>query len=109
MEKWWEHFAWRQIQTNLREVDMSDIDAKQMVQDLQSFGATVLMLNVGGILASYETRLPFHYQSPFLTGDSLKTIIDACHAVGIQVVARTDFSKIRRPIFEQHPDWAYRT
>lgn len=109
MEKWWEHFAWRQIQTNLREVDMSDIDAKQMVQDLQSFDATVLMLNVGGILASYETRLPFHYQSPFLTGDSLKTIIDACHAVGIQVVARTDFSKIRRPIFEQHPDWAYRT
>ncbi|HML49361.1 MAG TPA: beta-galactosidase trimerization domain-containing protein, partial [Clostridia bacterium] len=35
--------------------------------------------------------------------------IDACHAAGIKVVARTDFSKIRKPIFEQHPDWAYRT
>ena len=35
--------------------------------------------------------------------------MDACHAAGIRVVARTDFSKIRRPIFEVHPEWAYRT
>ena len=106
---WWEDYPWRQVQTNLREIDMLDIDAAQYVRDLQQFNATVVMINVGGILASYETRLPFHFQSPYLKGDSLQTIIAACHAAGIRVVARTDFSKIRRPIYEAHPEWAYRT
>jgi hypothetical protein len=106
---WWVDYPWRQVQTNLRQIDMLDIDAAAYVRELQQFSATVAMINVGGILASYETRLPFHFQSPFLKGDSLRTIIDACHAAGIRVVARTDFSKIRRPVFEAHPEWAYRT
>lgn len=106
---WWEETPWRQVQTNLRQIDMLDIDAAEYVRQLQQFHATVVMINVGGILASYETRLPFHFQSPYLKGDSLVTIIDACHAAGIRVVARTDFSKIRRPIYAAHPEWAYRT
>lgn len=108
-QHWWVNAPWRQVQTNLREIDMLDIDAARVVADLQQFHATVLMINVGGIIASYETRLPFHFQSPYLQGDSLVAIIDACHAAGIRVVARTDFSKIRRPIYEAHPEWAYRT
>ncbi|HXF64235.1 MAG TPA: beta-galactosidase trimerization domain-containing protein [Caldilineaceae bacterium] len=107
MAQWWETFPWRQIQTNLREIDMQDINAAQVVKDLQSFNATVLMINAAGIIASYPTELPFHFQSPYLTGDSLADIIEACHAAGIRVVARTDFSKVRRPIYEQHPEWAY--
>ena len=107
MGKWWENFDWRFIQTNLRELDMKDIDAAQYVADLKSFHATVAMINTSGIIASYPTKLPYHYQSPFLTGDSLKTIIEACHQEGIKVMARTDFSKIRRSVYEAHPDWAY--
>lgn len=106
---WWEDFHWRVIQTNLRQIDMLDMNAEEYVKELQKFNANVTMINVGGILASYETHLPFHFQSPFLKGDSLQTVIDACHAAGIRVVARTDFSKIRRPIYETHPEWAYRT
>jgi hypothetical protein len=106
---WWEDYAWRMIQTNLRQIDMLDMNAQQYVQQLQRFHATVAMINVGGILASYETSLPFHFQSPFLEGDSLGMVIDACHEANIRVIARTDFSKIRRPIYETHPDWAYRT
>ena len=108
MEKWWKDYPWRQVQTNLREIDMLDIDADEYVRQMQAFDATVAMINVGGIIASYPTDLPFHFQSPYLKGDSLKKIIDSLHAAGIKVVARTDFSKIRRPIYEQHPDWAYR-
>ncbi|HML48462.1 MAG TPA: beta-galactosidase trimerization domain-containing protein, partial [Clostridia bacterium] len=100
---------WRMIQTNLREIDMLDIDARAYVRQLQDFEATIAMINVGGIIASYPTDLPFHYQSPYLKGDTLEAIIEACHGAGIRVIARTDFSKVRRPIFEQHPDWAYRT
>lgn len=105
--QWWKNHHWRFIQTNLREIDMQDIDAKQYVQDMLSFEATVAMINTSGIIASYPTKLPYHYQSPYLTGDSLKTIIDECHAHGIRVMARTDFSKVRRVIYEQHPDWAF--
>ncbi len=107
MTEWWSTQPWREIQTNLREIDMRDIRAAQVVADLQAFKATVFMINTAGIIASYPTELPFHFQSPYLTGDSLAQIIDACHAADIRVVARTDFSKVRRPIYEQHPDWAY--
>ena len=109
MSEWWKEIPWRMIQTNLREVDMLDMDADRYVKDLQSFGATVCLLNTAGIIASYETELEYHYQSPYLKGDSLKTVVDKCHAAGIKVIARTDFSKVRREIYEQHPEWAYRT
>src|SRR5688572_28564433 len=104
MNRWWRTFPWREIQTNLREIDMIDIRAEQVVADLQRFKATLLMINTAGIIASYPTDLPFHFQSPYLTGDSLEEIIAACHDAGIRVVARTDFSKVRRPIYEAHPE-----
>lgn len=104
---WWERRPWRLIQTNLREIDMRDIDARGYVQSLRWFRATIAMINTSGIIASYPTKLDFHTQSEFLTGDSLATIIDACHAADIRVVARTDFSKVRRHLYERHPEWAY--
>lgn len=107
MTDWWIGKPWRQIQTNLREIDMLDIDAKQVVADLKAFAANRLMINAAGIIASYPTRLPYHFQSPYLKGSSLKEIIAACHDADIRVIARTDFSKVRRPIYEEHPDWAY--
>jgi hypothetical protein len=109
MSDWWRTYPWREIQTNLREIDMIDIRAEQVVADLQRFKATLLMINTAGIIASYPTELPFHFQSPFLTGDSLEEIISACHAANIRVMARTDFSKVRYLIYEMYPEWAYRT
>lgn len=106
---WWENYPWRMIQTNLREIDMADIDAEQYVQDAKDFGATVVMLNAAGIVASYDTKIPVHSRSEFLRGDSLREIVEECHRAGIRVIARTDFSKIRYPLYEAHPDWAFRT
>lgn len=56
------------IQTNLREVDMEDIDAGQFVHDLKTFNATVVLLNAAGIISSYQTKIPYHYQSLIYTG-----------------------------------------
>lgn len=106
---WWDNYPWRMIQTNLREIDMKDISAEQFVKDLQDFKATVVLLNAAGIIASYKTEIPFHYQSPYLQGDSLEKIVDLCHKHGIKVLARTDFSKVRYSLYEQHPEWAFRT
>lgn len=106
---WWKNYPWRMVQTNLREIDMADIDAKKFASDLADFGATVVTLNAGGILASYESKLPYHTVNNYLTGSSLKEIIDACHTRGIRVIARMDFSKIPYAVYEQHSDWAFRT
>lgn len=97
------------VQTNFREIDMDGIDADRYAQSLADLGATVVTLNAGGILASYDSKLPYHTVSPYLTGSSLKDILDACHARGIRVIARMDFSKIPNAVYEQHPDWAFRT
>lgn len=105
---WWEDRPWRLIQTNLREHDMEDIDAEGYVESLRELRATVAMINTSGIVASYPTSLPFHTRSAFLHGDSLATIIEACHDAGIRVIARTDFSKVRLALHELHPEWAYR-
>lgn len=109
MTDWWIGKPWRMIQTNLREIDMLDINAERYVADLQAFKATAVLFNMAGIIASYPTKLRYHFQSPFLKGDGLDKIIAACHAAGIRILARTDFSKIRRPIYEEHPEWAYLT
>ena len=105
---WWENTPWRMVQTNLREIDMENINAEAFADELADFNATVVNLNAAGILASYDTKLDFQNRSAFLHGDSLKEIVDACHRRGIRVIARCDFSKIGYNIYEQHPDWVYR-
>ena len=76
MSDWWDNMPWRMIQTNLREIDTLDIDAERFVADLKEFKANVVMINAAGIIASYPTRLPFHFQSPYLKGDSLRFFTD---------------------------------
>jgi hypothetical protein len=103
---WWETWPWRLVQTNLREIDMRDIDAERYVESLRSFEATVAMINTSGIVASYPTALEVHTPSRYLEGDDLATIIGACQDAGIKVIARTDFSKVRRALYERYPEWA---
>lgn len=107
--KWWRGYPWRNIQTNMRQIDMLDIEADRFVDELLEFDASLVMINVGGIIASYSTKLSEEFQSEYLQGDSLKSIIEACHENKIKVLARMDFSKIREPIYQRHPDWAFRT
>ena len=107
-ENWWVDYPWRMIQTNLREIDMEDMDAKEFATDLADYHANVVTLNAAGILADYETKLPYHKICDYLHGSSLKEIIEECHKKGIKVIARCDFTKIPLETFEQYPDWAYR-
>lgn len=109
MGHWWNEEPWRLIQTNMRQIDMEDIDSERYVSKLKEFGATVAMINTGGIMASYRTGIEDHTVSEYLAGDSLKQVMEACKREGIRVIARMDFSKVRREVYEKHPDWAYRT
>ncbi len=108
MAHWWEGYPWRMVQTNLREIDMEDLDAGKFAADLKEFGATVVTLNAGGIIAGYDTDLEYQPKCEYLHGDSLKKTVEECHKAGIRVIARMDFSKIREDVYEAHPDWAYK-
>ena len=108
-EKWWIEHPWRMVQTNLREIDMEDMDAEKFADELADFHATVVNFNAAGMLANYDTKLPYQKKNTHLKGSSMKDVIDACHRRGIRVVARCDFSKVPESVYKEHPDWAYRT
>lgn len=94
------------IQTNLREIDCN-LDPERLVDQLKSFNANVLLLNVGGIVAFYPTELPLHHRDDFLKdgADMVGAVLETAHRNGIKVVGRFDLSKCHREVYEAHPDW----
>lgn len=105
---WWTNFPWRAVQSNFCEIDTIGFDFDAFLEKVKDLHANVVVLNAAGIIASYPTSLADQPQSACLDGFDLKALVDRCHALGLKVIARTDFSKIRRDVFERHPDWAYR-
>jgi hypothetical protein len=106
---WWTTTPVRWLQANLRQTD-SATDPARLVEDAARFHANVLHINMGGIVAQYPTRVPFHYPSPHLApgkdffGDALRL----AHARGLRVVGRFDFSKTPKAVFDAHPEWFFR-
>ena len=105
---WWTNFPWRAVQSNFCEIDTLGFDADAFLDKIRELHANVVVLNAAGIIASYPTSLADQPESAYLDGFDLKALVDRCHKMGLRVIARTDFSKIRRDVYERHPDWAYR-
>ena len=108
--EWWRH-PFRIFQTNIREVD-SGMDVHAVVRrHRRTSAANVWLLNAGGIVSHYPSRLPHQHPSPWLKdrpgGDLLGDAIEEAHRQGVRVMARCDFSKLHRDVFEAHPDWCY--
>jgi hypothetical protein len=103
---WWNRTPYRLVQTNLREIDATmDVDA--YVQSMVDASANVVLINVGGIVANYPTKLPYHYKNPFMKGDLVGDLIKGLHSKGIRVIGRFDFSKINERLAAQEPEWLY--
>jgi hypothetical protein len=87
------------------------MDVEANVEDIVDFGASVWLLNAGGIVSHYPSRLPHQHPSPWLkdraSGDLLGDAIAEAHKHGVRVMARCDFSKLHLDQFERHPDWFY--
>src|SRR6185312_8924928 len=106
---WWMREPVRWVQTNLRETD-ANLDAGRLVQQLTDMRANVLLIGMGGIVAYYPTKAPFHYASPFLPPgrDTFGDVLRAAHRRHIRVVGRFDFSKTSEKVFQAHPEWFFR-
>ncbi len=103
---WWEKNNLRMIQTNLPAAE-SALNPDSLLADLIEYSANTLLINAGGIMAFYPTKLPFHYKNPHVKDDMLGRVISLCHENGIRVIVRFDFSRIHKSFFEEHPDWFY--
>ncbi|HEX6926721.1 MAG TPA: alpha-amylase family protein [Longimicrobiaceae bacterium] len=105
-ESWWNRRPLRLVQTNLREIDARmDLDA--YVRWMVDHSVNLVLLNVGGIVANYPTRLEYHYRNPFMQGDLVGDLTSRLHAEGIRVMGRFDFSKINEELAALRPDWLY--
>ena len=103
---WWNRTPIRLIQTNLREIDATmDVDA--FVKSIEDASANVVLINVGGIVANYPTRLPFHYKNTYMKGDLVGDLLKRLHARGIKVLGRFDMSKINETLAAKKPEWLY--
>jgi hypothetical protein len=105
---WWKSNNLRLIQNNLRETD-ANLNVDRLIEDLQRLSTNVLMMNAGGIVAFYPTKLEYQYRAANQQKDLLKEAIEKAHAHGMKFIARFDFSKAHESIFDKRPEWFYRT
>ncbi|HTN60703.1 MAG TPA: alpha-amylase family protein [Devosia sp.] len=109
-EALWYRSPFRMFQTNLLEVD-ADMDVERVLDAIEDHGCNVWLVNGGGILSFYPTKLEHQTLNPFLanraSGDLFGDAVEAGHRRGIRVMARMDFSKVSEQIASRHPDWLF--
>jgi Hypothetical glycosyl hydrolase 6/Beta-galactosidase trimerisation domain len=109
-EQYWWQRPFRVFQTNLREID-AGLDERQVVATIAGLGANAWLLNVGGIVSFYPSKLPFQQPSPWLgsraSGDLVGDALTEAHRHEISVIARLDFSKVNADIAEANRDWCF--
>jgi len=103
---WWKANNIRMLQANLPAYEAT-LDVDSLIADLKYFSANTLLINAGGIMAFYPTKLENQYVNPYMKENMLGDVITKCHAEGIRVMVRFDFSRAHKSIFDKHPDWFY--
>jgi len=103
---WWKANNLRVIQTNLPAYE-AGLNVDSLISDLKYFSANTLIINAGGIMAFYPTKLEYQYTNPYMKENMLGDVISKCHDEGIRVIVRFDFSRAHKSIFEKQPEWFY--
>src|SRR5262249_15487974 len=102
----WQRRVRRIGQLNMTEHDPAVLDVEAWVNYWASVKAQVVFVSVTGILAFYQTKVPFHRKAKFL-GDR-DFFGDCCAAAkkrGMRVVARMSPDLNWDDALQAHPDW----
>jgi hypothetical protein len=84
------------------------MDMESYVQSVVDASANTVLFNTGGIVANYQTKLPYEWKNPYMgEKDFVGELIGKLHEKGIKYIARFDFSKIDPGIAAQKPEWLY--
>jgi hypothetical protein len=93
-------------QTNITEKDPVTYDIEWWRNHWKKTEVQGVIINAGGIVAYYPTKIPNHYQARFLGGRDL--FGDLCRAAredGLAVFARMDSNRANAAFYKAHPDW----
>ena len=103
---WWKE-PMRVLQYNLQVRDTPGMDAEKIARETEEMAANVVVMNVGGIYAWYQSKVKYHHINEYLPEgrDLLKEWIDAFHKRNIKFVARFDFSITDDTTYQSKPQW----
>lgn len=102
----WYRRALRWGQTNIREIDPAQYDIAWWREYWKRTATQGVIINAGGIVAYYPTRIPLHYRAAALDGrDLYGELARAAHEDGLVVLARMDSNRAHEDYYRAHPDW----
>ncbi len=93
-------------QINYNERDPLTMDPDAWMDYWASLKVDAVLLNGGGIVAFYPTRVPFHHRSQFLgSRDLFGEMVAAAKKRDLRVVARMDCNFAYVEALRAHPEW----
>lgn len=96
----------RWAQLSFVEDDPGHYDPGFWLDYFRRIHADAALLDAGGCVAFYPTKVPLHYRSQWLGNmDTFGDLRAACGRMGMNVVARTDAHACHQDVYDAHPDW----
>ncbi len=93
-------------QTNITEKDPVIYDIGWWRNHWKNTHTQGVIINAGGIVAYYPTKIPLHYKAQYLNGrDLFGDLCRAAHEDGLVVFARMDSNRAHEEFYKAHPDW----
>ena len=102
----WYRRTLRWGQTNITEIDPARYDIAWWRKHWKRTQTQGVVINAGGIVAYYPSRVPLHRQAQHLGGrDLFGELCQAAHEDGLAVFARMDSNRAHEEFYQAHPDW----
>ncbi len=102
----WYKTVTRWGQVNITEKDPPQYDIDWWRKFWKQTDTKGVIINAGGIVAYYPTKVPLHRPATFLEGrDLFGELCRAAHEDGLAVFARMDSNRAHEEFFMAHPDW----
>ncbi len=101
----WYRRVTRWGQTNITEKDPGHYDIAWWRNHWKNTQTQGVIVNAGGIVAYYPSKVPLHRQAQFLEGrDLFGDLCRAAHEDGLVVFARMDSNRAHEEFYRAHPD-----
>lgn len=102
----WYRTLTRWGQVNITEKDPENYDVDWWRKYWKKTSTQGVIINAGGIVSYYPSKVPLHRQAAFLKGmDLFGKLCRAAHDEGLAVFARMDSNRAHQEFFDAHPDW----
>ena len=103
----WASRAMRWMQIAFTEDNPVDYDPAFWLDLFKRTHADAVCLSAGGSIAFYPSNVPLAYRAKYLgSRDTFGDMVNACRALGLNIIARIDPHALSEEQFAAHPEWA---